>query len=642
MALQPSDVLVGKLALGRSYLARPDACRIAEEVARSFQTGRPERFGQAAVRLGFLEPNRLQELEGVVQNGSLICRGSCGQTLRLSGLAPEQTLACAQCGGPLYVAKPAAVDALAAASGAPTEPVDEGKSGQTFLNLEVADLGSVQPDSAPSTAEAAPVDPFGADPFGADPAPAAPAVDPFGSGPAPQPAPAPAVDPFGSGPAPVANEEPSGPAPAGPAPDPFAEDGDLGGNTFLDLELEMPDEGSPPGGGLPPPPAELVPAAGGDRTGTEVSPAVDPAAAETLVPDDGFDDPAAAETLVPDDGFDDPAAAETLVPDDGFDEEDQDETILPRREGTLQFSVGQETLAPGQPLAGERTAVYDGAVEEAFEPFHLGGLQVLTPVGRGASGTVFRARDAEGNQVALKILRDGAKLHTEATERFRREVILASALEHPNLVQVFETGIVPDGVHAGCPYFTMTYVPGRDLVGWRGERPRSPAECVGILVPVARAMNYAHGQGVIHRDLKPSNVLVRASDDCPLVCDFGLARYRADLSNLTQTGEVVGTPSYMPPEQALGQRARIGPPTDVYALGGILYYLLTGRAPFRGPSSFAVIDKVVRQPPEPPSSLVPGVPPALEAAVLKALEKEPVQRFPTCGAFADALEGAIA
>ena len=153
-------------------------------------------------------------------------------------------------------------------------------------------------------------------------------------------------------------------------------------------------------------------------------------------------------------------------------------------------------------------------------------------------------------------------------------------------------------------------------------------------------MDHAHNRGVIHRDLKPANILVRQGDDHPMICDFGLAKFRAAIQDFTQhtnTGEILGTPSYMPKEQALGHHKLVGPPTDAYALGAVLYHLVTGRPPFLGASAFLTIAKVVREPPELPSKLNPKVSPALEKLIMKSLEKEPRDRYPTCGELGRAL-----
>ena len=276
------------------------------------------------------------------------------------------------------------------------------------------------------------------------------------------------------------------------------------------------------------------------------------------------------------------------------------------------------------------------AQEAAFEPFIVGaGVRIVAPIARGGMGVVFRGQAAEGQVVAVKILVDRGSQSPEVAERFRREAVLTQGLDHPNIVKMLGAGLVEEGPFAGSPYFTMDYIAGHDLAAWARERSRAPREAARMLIPICEALNYAHGLGVVHRDLKPANVLVRARDEVPFLCDFGLAKLRS--TSLTGTGDILGTPSYMAPEQARGQGALIGPPTDVHALGALLYFLITGRAPFVAPKPFEILRQVAQDAPTSPRELNSEVSPELEAIVLKALQKRPTDRYHTCAELAEAL-----
>src|SRR5262249_31714944 len=260
------------------------------------------------------------------------------------------------------------------------------------------------------------------------------------------------------------------------------------------------------------------------------------------------------------------------------------------------------------------------------------GYEVEAELGRGGMGIVFRARHLRLNRpVALKMLLAGANAGPRERERFQREAEVVAGLRHESIVRVHDLGD-----HAGRPYFTMAFVEGaRRPEKWAGApQPARPA--AQLVATLAGAVQAAHACGIVHRDLKPANVLLTA-DGAPKISDFGLARRLEGGPGLTQSGVLLGTPSYMAPEQALGQTQAIGPAVDIYALGTILYELLTGRPPFRGETAAATIHQVLPQDPVSPSRLNFQVPRDLETICLKCLQKEPERRYASAAALADDL-----
>jgi WD40 repeat protein len=259
------------------------------------------------------------------------------------------------------------------------------------------------------------------------------------------------------------------------------------------------------------------------------------------------------------------------------------------------------------------------------------GYEVLGELGRGGMGVVYRARQAGLNRVvALKMILAGVHAGAEEVMRFRAEAEAVARLQHPNVVQVYEVG-----EHAGLPYFSLEYCPGGSLDRKLAGTPLPPAEAAALVETLARAVQAAHDKGVVHRDLKPANVLL-AADGSLKVTDFGLAK-RLGEAGRTATGAVLGTPSYLAPEQAAGARAEIGPACDVWALGAILYECLTGRPPFRGATAVDTLQQVVADDPVPPRALQPKVPRDLETVCLKCLEKQPGRRYATALELADDL-----
>jgi serine/threonine-protein kinase len=259
------------------------------------------------------------------------------------------------------------------------------------------------------------------------------------------------------------------------------------------------------------------------------------------------------------------------------------------------------------------------------------GYQILGELGRGGMGVVYLAREIRrGRLVALKMIRGGACASPTELARFRREFQAAAGLKHPNIVPVYEYDEAD-----GLPYFTMEFLAGGGL-DMRLHGIGMPVdEAGGLTESLARAVHYAHYQGFIHRDLKPPNILLTAAG-IPKIGDFGLAKLLADDQRLTPFGEVFGTPHYMAPEQIKGNPDEIGPPADVYALGAILYELLTGRPPFKGASHLQTMQMVVAEDVLPPSKRRSGISSGLDSLCLRCLCKKPAER-PGAQSLADEL-----
>jgi serine/threonine protein kinase len=307
-------------------------------------------------------------------------------------------------------------------------------------------------------------------------------------------------------------------------------------------------------------------------------------------------------------------------------------TLLPGRlleQASLQRYVSFASMPAPDAAALSRYEAASTSRPELIIP----GYAVLGELGRGGMGVVYKAKQLKLNRVvALKMILAGVHADAAHLTRFRTEAEAVARLQHPNFVQVFEVG-----EHGGVPFLSLEYCPGGSLARKLDSTPLPPREAAGLVEQLARAMQAAHDQQVIHRDLKPANVLL-AADGTPKITDFGLAKKLDDASGGTLTGAVMGTPSYMAPEQASGNSWKIGPAVDIYALGAILYECVTGRPPFRAASVIDTLQMVVSSEPVPPRQLNGRTPRDLETICLKCLQKEAARRYDTAKELADDLE----
>lgn len=331
------------------------------------------------------------------------------------------------------------------------------------------------------------------------------------------------------------------------------------------------------------------------------------------------------------------------------DSSDDDTATIPPSNPALSETV---TFRQGDPSIDEKATLLTGsspAVPKVGDGIrYFGEYELLEEIARGGMGVVFKARQVKLNRlVALKMILSGQLAGEEDVKRFHIEAEAAANLDHPGIVPIYEVG-----EHAGQHYFSMGFVEGGSLAGRITEGPLPPQEAAAVVTRLAEAMAYAHERGVIHRDLKPANVLLAESErrDAvffsgepagkydPKVTDFGLARNQEADSQLTGTGQILGTPSYMPPEQASGNPEAMGPLCDVYSLGAILYCLLTGRPPFQAASPMETLVQLLDKEPVRPRDLNPTIPLDLETICLKCLEKKPSARYRSAGDLRQELE----
>jgi tRNA A-37 threonylcarbamoyl transferase component Bud32 len=307
-----------------------------------------------------------------------------------------------------------------------------------------------------------------------------------------------------------------------------------------------------------------------------------------------------------------------------------DQATLPPRS----VGAGGPNESPGDSTAARQPGDTQpkSVAASAACPRRFGDYELLSEVARGGMGVVYKARQLRLNRtVAIKMILTGQLASGEEVRRFFCEAEAAAAMQHPHIVAIHEVG-----EHEGQHFFSMDFVEGQNLAEMIRESPLSAERAARYVQAIGLAIQYAHEQGKLHRDLKPSNIIIDPQNQVR-VTDFGLARSIECSSELTGTGQVLGTPSYMPPEQAAGRSGAIGPASDVYSLGAILYELLTGRPPFRAENALDTLMQVLEADPAPPKLLNPTIPDDLQTICLKCLEKDPRLRYTTARHLADDL-----
>lgn len=293
---------------------------------------------------------------------------------------------------------------------------------------------------------------------------------------------------------------------------------------------------------------------------------------------------------------------------------DPDETRAPVANGP-----GAGTNAdPWQTVASNNS----GTLPPPEIPERIGNYELLGEIARGGMGVVFRAKHTTLQRLAaVKMILSGGLASDLELKRFLTEAEAVATLDHPGIVSIYEIGR-----HEGRPFFAMALIEGGSLASRLAKAPLPAREAAQIIAETADAIEYAHSRGVLHRDLKPANILLDG-DGRPKVTDFGLARRTDSEDDLTRTGQILGTPGFMSPEQALGRGKHVGPACDIYSLGAVLYAALTGRPPFQAATALETVQQVVEEQPLPPRLLNSAIPRDLEKICLKCLAKEPSQRY---------------
>jgi WD40 repeat protein len=298
----------------------------------------------------------------------------------------------------------------------------------------------------------------------------------------------------------------------------------------------------------------------------------------------------------------------------------------------LEWGLGGPEREDSLAVPGENAGGQEAQSPLPARLAYFGDYELLEEIARGGMGVVYKARQVSLNRiVAVKMILAGQFAGKDATQRFKTEAEAAGHLRHPGIVGIHEVG-----VHEGFHYFSMDYIEGQNLGEIARAKPVSPRQAAEWVQAIAQAIHYAHEQGILHRDIKPSNILIDALND-PHVTDFGLAKDIQAHCDITVSGELLGSPNYMPPEQAGGRRGEVSRASDVYSLGAVLYHLLTGRPPFVGQTMTETVDHVLHREVMSPRLLNPGAPADLETICFKCLEKEPRRRYQSAQELGDEL-----